>query len=109
MALPPQFNHLAKLNVRCPNCSNLFDFQRLQILGERDQQVLTYIDCAVCGTSLMSILSLTPAGMTAQGLVTDLVADEIPAVENETPLNHDDVLELYNTLERDATLFFKHP
>lgn len=109
MPLPPQFNNLAKLNVRCPNCSNLFDFQRLQILGEREQQVLTYIDCVVCGTSLLSILSLTPGGMTAQGLVTDLIVDEIPDIENDAQLTHDDVLELYNTLERDATIFFKHP
>lgn len=109
MALPPQFNNLAKLNVRCPNCSSLFDFQRLNILGERDQQVLTYIDCAVCGTSLISILSLTPGGMTAQGLVTDLVADEIPAVEQDFPMSHDDVIQLYSTLEKDATIFFKHP
>ncbi len=109
MALPPQFNHLAKLNVRCPNCSSLFDFQRLQILGERDQQVLTYIDCVVCGTSLLSILALTPGGMTAQGLVTDLVADEVPAVEQDHALTHDDVLGLYSTLEKNTTTFFKHP
>lgn len=109
MPLPPHFSNLAKLNVRCPNCSNLFDFQRLQILGERDQQVLTYIDCVVCGTSLLSILSLTPGGMTAQGLVTDLIADEISLVEQDRVMTHDDVLNLYATLEKDSTTFFKHP
>lgn len=108
MALPTPFhnlpgngNNLIRLNVRCPVCSNPFDFQRMRILGERDQQFLTFIDCAACGTGLMSILAMTPQGMTAQGLITDLTADEIPDAEDAGALTADDVLDLHAMLEQD--------
>lgn len=105
----PPFNHnILRFNVRCPICSNMYDLQKLRILGERDQQVLAYIDCAVCGTALLSILSMTPSGMTAQGLVTDLTIDEVVDSEEWPAVSMNDVLELHELMESDRPLWNKN-
>lgn len=105
MAIPsqPQFNpsHLLKLNARCPVCSNLYDLQKLRIIGERDQQILAYIDCGTCSTALLSILSMNPNGMTAHGLVTDLSVEEVVDSEAWNQIKADDVLDLHEFLETD--------
>lgn len=102
MALPANFNHnLLRLSVRCPSCASVYDWQRLKILGERDQQLLAYIDCTTCGTALLSILSMQPSGLSAQGLVTDLSVEEILMLENFESLNPDDILDFHQLLEND--------
>ncbi|MBI2984385.1 MAG: hypothetical protein HYY50_02060 [Candidatus Kerfeldbacteria bacterium] len=108
MALPSNFNHnIIRLSVRCPSCSNLYDWQRLRILGEKDQQLLAFIDCGVCGTALLSILSISPNGMTAQGLVTDLTVDEVIDLEDRRTIGPDDALEVHEMLEADDRSFFR--
>lgn len=97
----PQFNpnHLLKLNAKCPICGNLYDLQKLRIIGERDQQILAYIDCGTCSTALLSILSMSPNGMTAHGLVTDLSVEEVIDSEAWRQVQADDVLDLHEFLD----------
>lgn len=101
MALPSQFpnNNLLRFNARCPVCSNAYDLQKLKILGEREQQLLAYIDCPVCGTALLTILSVGQNGMTAQGVVTDLTVEEVVESEEWDPVGDNNVLELHQALE----------
>lgn len=100
----PQFNpnHLLKLNARCPVCGNLYDLQKLRIIGERDQQILAYIDCQTCSSALLSILSMNPNGMTARGLVTDLSVEEVIDSEAWRQVQADDVLDLHEFLDLDT-------
>lgn len=95
-----------RMNVRCPLCGHIYDLQRLKILGERDQQILAYIDCGHCSTGMVSILSVSPNGMTAQGLVTDLSPEEIVDAQDVTPVGHDDVLEIHERLDGNHSNFF---
>lgn len=108
MAQPPQVpfnNNILRFNVRCPICANMYDLQKLHILGEREQQVLAYIDCANCGTALISILSMTAGGMTAQGLVTDLTIEEVVDSEEWEKVSMNDVLDTHELLEQDRPLW----
>lgn len=104
----PQFNpnHLLKLNARCPVCGNLYDLQKLRIIGEREQQILAYIDCGSCSTALLSILSMNPNGMTARGLVTDLTVEEVVDSEAWKAVGADDVLDLHEFLETNTPGLF---
>lgn len=99
-------NHLLKLNARCPVCSNLYDLQKLRIIGEREQQILAYIDCQTCSTALLSVLSMNPNGMTAQGLVTDLTVEEIVDMDARRAVSDDDVLNLHEFLEMNTPGLF---
>ena len=97
------------MNVRCPVCGSQYNLQKLRILGERDQQLLAYIDCGVCSSALLSILSVGPTGMTAHGLVTDLTADEVVDSEQWRLVKADDVLELHEFLDTAAHQLFNRP
>ncbi len=103
---PSQFNpnQLLRLNARCPVCNTVYDLQKLRILGEREQQVLAYIDCGTCSTALLSILSMNPNGMTARGLVTDLTVEEVVESEAWRMVGSDDVLDLHEVLENDRSV-----
>ena len=108
MPLPSNFNHnIIRLNVRCPICGDVYDWQRLKILGERDQQVLTFIDCAACSTAVLSVLSMGPNGMTAQGLVTDLTLEEVYDYSEEDLIGTDEVLEMHEILENNPKFIFQ--
>lgn len=100
---PAPFNpsHLLRLNARCPICGNVYDLQKLRIIGEREGQVLAYIDCATCSTALLSILTMSPNGMTAHGLVTDLSPEEVVEAEGWTTVSSDDVLDMHEFLDLD--------
>jgi hypothetical protein len=109
MPIPTPFNNhnnnnhfnILRLNVRCPVCNTPYDLQKLRIIGERDQQLLSYIDCGQCSTALLSIMTMNPNGMTAHGLVTDLTLDEVIDWDRVKPVSTDDVLELHQGLEAD--------
>lgn len=75
--------------------------QKLKILGEREQQLLAYIDCATCSTAMITILSLGPSGMTAQGVVTDLSVEEVVESDAWNMVNTNDVLDIHEFLESD--------
>lgn len=110
MALPSPFHHnnILRLNVRCPVCGNPYDLQKLRVIGERDQQLLTYIDCGTCSTALLSILSMSPNGMVAQGLITDLTVDEVVNWEELQSVTTDDVLNMHEMLESADHHLFTH-
>jgi hypothetical protein len=110
MPLPSNFNNnIIRLNVRCPICASVYDWQRLKILGERDNQVLTFIDCGTCSTAVLSILSLGPSGMTAQGLVTDLTFDEVFGLDERPDITTNDALDMHEALDENDQMFFQKP
>ena len=96
----PGFRQM-RLNGRCPVCQAMYDFQSLQILGEREQSILVYMQCHVCQSSILSVLSLDPQGMSAQGMVTDLTPEEVVERESGEAIEADDVLTIHQALEED--------
>jgi hypothetical protein len=95
------FHHNLHLNGRCPVCNTMYDLQKFKILAERDQNVLTYIQCSHCGSALLSVLSMSPHGLQAVGLVTDLTSDEVTQFGQQSVVSSNDVLNLHQSLEDD--------
>lgn len=93
-----------RLDGRCPICDTTYDFHRLKILGEQDQNLLTYIDCGQCGGAILSILTVSPMGLQAMGLLTDLQSDEVLDEESRRIVTGDDVLELHATLDDEQSV-----
>lgn len=112
MSLPTPLNHqpnILRFNARCPVCQGAYDFQKIRILGEREQQLLAYLDCPVCGTALLSILSFNPGGLSAQGVITDLTVEEVVDEADWNPISSDEVLDLHRLLEQhEAAVFTSH-
>ncbi len=95
------FHSNLRLNGRCPICNTMYDLNRFKILAERDQNVLTYIQCSQCGSALLSLLTMNPQGLQAVGLVTDLSSEEVMNFEQGKAVSTDDVISMHDALERD--------
>lgn len=93
-----------RLDGHCPVCSASYDFRRLKILAERDQHLLTYIDCRQCGGAIISILTVSPLGLSATGLLTDLRSEEVLDARNRQLVTADEVLEFHERLDRETPL-----
>lgn len=93
-----------RLDGRCPICNTTYDYRRLKILAEREQHLLTYIDCGQCGGAILSILTVSPMGLTAMGLLTDLSSDEVLDSDSRWPVTSDEVLEFHSQLDQDESL-----
>lgn len=89
----------SRLNGQCPVCGTLYDFQKLKILAERDQNVLTHVECSTCSTAILSVFSLTRGGLSARGLVTDLTAEEVAPLESGEIVTDDDIIDFHAFLE----------
>ena len=93
------------MNGRCPACNTAYDFQRLRILAEKDQSLLTYLECGSCRTAVLSLLQLGALGLSAQVLVTDLTPDEVyRRLDVGRLITSDEVIELHTFLENDNTI-----
>lgn len=90
-----------RLNGRCPVCSSSYNFQNVKVLGERDQQILTFIQCSQCGSGVVSILTMNPFGLKASGIITDLSADEVVELEDSETITDEDVLSIHELIESD--------
>lgn len=99
-----------RLDGRCPVCNTTYDFRRLKILAEREQNLLTYIDCSQCGGAIVSILTISPMGLSALGLLTDLSSEEVLDADSRQSVTSDEVLDFHAALDQDEPLHLDlHP
>lgn len=98
------FNSNLRMNGRCPVCNSMYDLQKFKILAEKDQNVLTYIQCGQCGSAVLSMLTMNPQGLQAVGVVTDLSSDEVVNFEQGRPVSTDDVIKVHELLDNDTNL-----
>lgn len=94
-----------QLNPRCPICDHKYEVQRIQILHEIENSILSYFKCDNCAASFVATVSETPFGHMAQGLLTDLEADEVLKFAEQESITHDDVLEIHKRLEHNTLKF----
>ena len=88
------------MNPRCPICDAKYDTQRIQILEESDNGLLSYFTCQNCSAAFLASVVETSFGHMATGLLTDLQADEVAIAAQCEPLTHDDVLDAHQKLEK---------
>ena len=93
-----------KPNGRCPVCSTAYSFQNIKVLGEKDQQVLTYIQCSHCGSGVISVLSVNPFGLKASGMITDLSAEEIMDSEEDSEVTENDVMDVHELMDEEEQI-----
>lgn len=98
------FHQNLHLNGRCPVCNTMYDLQKFRIIAEHEQNVLTYIQCANCGSALLSMMTAGQQGLHAVGLVTDLQLEEIVKFERGGPISSDDVIDMHALLENDKNI-----
>jgi len=89
-----------KMEARCPVCGNLYDFRQLEVIEEENGATLMYIKCQSCQSAALSMIALGPSGVKMASVLTDLEQDEVMRFQDENPLSSEEVLDLYESLEK---------
>ncbi len=89
-----------KLIKQCPSCQASYVAQKVEVLQANDYGVLVYFNCQVCSSSLIATITEMPFGVIGSAMLTDLSAPEITKFFNQPEINDDDVLEVYQELEK---------
>lgn len=82
----------------CPLCEASYNPLRARVLDERDEAHLVHIQCSQCGSSIVALIMSSALGITSVGLVTDLTGDDVLRFKDESPLDADEVLQVYELL-----------
>lgn len=97
---PQIFPEHFKLASQCPVCNAKHTHAETRLLGENDGMKLVYVRCRKCKTSVVAVMFQNAFGITSAGLVTDLSGDEVLKFKDAEPVSGDDVLELYQALQK---------
>jgi len=87
----------------CPICNKKYEVQKIQIIDEVEGRVLSHFQCTHCSSCFLASITETPFGHMAAGLMTDLRADEVVKFAGSEPVSYDDVLDLYELMESEAS------
>ncbi len=89
-----------KVDAKCPVCSSMYDFGRLEVLQEEDGATLMYIKCTVCQSGALSLIAFGNAGLKVASAVTDLEQDEVMRFQSFRPIRGEEVLQLHEDLQK---------
>ncbi len=84
----------------CPLCQANYNPLKTQIMAERDDAHLLYLECRQCGSSVVAVVTTGSAGLSSVGAVTDLSSHEVIAFQEKPEVTTDDVVELYAWIEK---------
>lgn len=88
----------------CPLCHAQYNPLKTEIVAERDDAHLLYLECRHCGSTVVAVVTTGVSGLTSIGAVTDLTSREITTIPAHDVVTHDDVIALYDWLEREDRL-----
>ncbi|MBI2984723.1 MAG: hypothetical protein HYY50_03815 [Candidatus Kerfeldbacteria bacterium] len=77
----------------CPLCQANYNPLKTQIMAERDDAHLLYLECRQCGSSVVAVVTTGSSGLSSIGTVTDLTSQEVAAFQAD--VTADDVVDLY--------------
>ena len=83
----------------CPLCKAHYNPLKTQIMAEREDAHLLYLECRQCGSAVMAIVTSGMSGLSSVGTVTDLTSQEVIDFQNKPAISCDDALDLYQLLE----------
>lgn len=86
----------------CPLCQATYNPLKTQIVAERDDAHLVYLECRQCGSAVMALVTTGMSGLSSIGAVTDLTSQEILDSPHQDPIGDNDVLATVEWLERDG-------
>ena len=89
----------------CPLCHANYNPLKTQIVAERDDAHLLYLECRQCGSSVVAVVTTGVGGLSTIGAVTDLSSHELASWQDKEEIGLDDVIDLYRWMETTAHQF----
>ncbi|MCG2687093.1 hypothetical protein L6278_03115 [Candidatus Parcubacteria bacterium] len=90
-----------KLVKNCPVCRTKYTIPMADVVQELETGYLVYFSCANCKSSLLTQISEMPFGLIGSAMLTDLELNEVLKFKNGEKVTVDDVLEVYESLEKE--------
>lgn len=84
----------------CPLCRAAHPQLQAQVVAERDDAHLLFLECRQCGSAVVAIVTVGVSGLTSVGAVTDLTSAEVVDLPDRRTVVPDDVIDLYAWLAR---------
>lgn len=84
--------------IHCPLCDKEFRPAKMKIIEHAGDTLLTHSHCPRCEGAILSLLYKDIMGIALIGMVTDLHYEDALKIKNSTPLESDDVLEIYQLM-----------
>src|SRR5689334_6161881 len=94
-------NNNAQMLTSCPFCHANYNPLKTQIMAERDDAHLLFLECRQCSSAVMAVVTNGLTGLSSVGAVTDLTSQEVSEVQSRGPVSDDDVIATYDLLEND--------
>lgn len=85
----------------CPLCQAAYNPLKTQVVAERDDAHLLFLECRRCGSAVMAVVTTGVAGLSSVGAVTDLTSQEIADGRHQRAVSDDDVLDVFRWLNAD--------
>jgi len=87
----------------CPVCQTSYYPWQAQVLEERHDAHLIFVECHKCGSGQVALIISGSVGVSTVGLVTDLTPTDVIKFKDSEHVDVDDVLEIHQHLD-DATV-----
>ncbi len=93
-----------KIISNCPVCSHRHLPEQIQLLTERANSHLLYIQCQKCQSRVVVFVSTNQSGISTLGFITDLNQEEVMEFSRKKAISSDEVLEWYQGLKKKSVL-----
>ena len=94
----PQGGDMGVIKV-CPSCQTAYYPWQTQILEERQDAHLVFVECHKCGSGQVALIVSSALGVSTVGLVTDLTSTDVLKFMDNTYVEVDDVLDIHQQLD----------
>ena len=91
-----------RMDGHCPNCGNLFDFRKTQVLAEESGSTLLYLKCSNCGMAAVATMTMSPQGLLFRGMITDLTPQDILKFKDANEIDSEDIMTLHQNLNSNS-------
>jgi hypothetical protein len=89
-----------KLIKQCPVCNTKYLLDKIEVVADESDGYLLHFSCHNCFNALLAKIAPLPFGVIGSATLTDLEANEVLKFLNAGAVSTDDVLEVYQQLEK---------
>ncbi len=96
------FEEGLKLISFCPLCQAKQNAMEAKVIEQSGESHLIHMHCVQCQMAILALVTVTPAGLSSVGMVTDLSIADAQQFRLAEPVDIDETMELY-ALVKDRT------
>jgi len=93
-------NEEIKIVRECPLCKTDYDLGDMVVLQEGENTHLVHATCPHCQNAILSLVMISPLGLSSVGVMTDLSPDDTLRLKDKKNISDDEVLDFHIFLRK---------